>query len=387
MLLYNHLDRDPRVWKEAATLAGRGLTVDVWSVQRGDQPAESEVDGFRVHRVTRRSPGSRLPHKVVGGSVDFWRRVRDRPVDVVHCHDGATLLVGVLLARRHRAALVYDAHEYFPDHLPIPAGASLLTRLRLRITTDRLMERMLIRRADVVITVSDGIADLLQRRFRLATRPVVVRNVGPSWTPPAKPDTLRRHAGIDDDLPLLVFHGMATPGRGLERCFDVLRYVPGAAFVVLGPVSSAYRADLIALATTLDVADRVHFADPVPYGRMLELLSTADVGLYLVDVDVRSMSYRYSLPNKVFEFVLAGLPVVVSDLPEIGSLVREHGLGWAVDTSDVHAIADALRRLLVDDAERAQIRARVQSASKVLTWDAEEERLLDAYARLAIGRR
>ncbi len=145
---------------------------------------------------------------------------------------------------------------------------------------------------------------------------------------------------------------------------------------LLGPVDSAYREELVRLARAEGVEERVEFAAPVPPSEVVATLAEADVGLALFQPTC--LSHRLVLPNKLFEYVLAGLPVVGSDLPMIAKFVEEHGVGAAVDPGDADAIARALEETLRPEQNR-ELRAAARRARASIDWREESEVLAGVY--------
>jgi glycosyltransferase involved in cell wall biosynthesis len=140
------------------------------------------------------------------------------------------------------------------------------------------------------------------------------------------------------------------------------------------------------LSRAAGVADRVHFHPSVELERLLDHTVEADIGVSLLEDTCEN--HRLALPNKVFEYVAAGVPVVTSALPELAALVRRHGIGWTVIPSDPEALASTLREAL-DQAREPGVRERVRCAREQLHWSIETVRLTELYAgsTLREGRR
>jgi glycosyltransferase involved in cell wall biosynthesis len=372
MLLHKSVAHDSRVRREASALAAAGHDVTVVEL---DADAAGTLDGFA--RVSASPPAwvrRALPFHLYRAAFLAWflaRVVRLRP-DAVHAHDAAMLLPGLLGARLTRARLVYDSHELATG---VPYREGGWARFVAGI------ERVAVPRAAAVITVSDGIAARLRERYRLRRQPVVVRNVCALRAPAGPSGVLRAAAG---DGPLILHQGAAAPDRGCETLVRALRGVPGATLVFLGDEGEPGFVDTLrALAAAEGVAGRVVFLPSLPVESLLAATAEADVGVSLLQDT--SENHRLALPNKVFEYLAAGVPVVVSDLPELAALVREHGVGWTVRPDDPDAVAAGLRAALGardDDA----LRARVATAADALSWSREAPRLLGVYAGLE-GRR
>ncbi|MCP9488893.1 MAG: glycosyltransferase [Solirubrobacteraceae bacterium MAG38_C4-C5] len=228
------------------------------------------------------------------------------------------------------ALLVYDSHEL---------ATSVPYRERFWAWFVGALERVAVPRADAVITVSDGIAEALQGRYRLAERPTVLRNVS-ALRDHGQPDGrgLRARLGLVADEPVLLHQGAAATGRGAEDLVRAAALVPGAHLVFLGDGEVACEARIHELVAELDVSDRVHLLASVPLERLLEHTREADIGLSALEDTCEN--HRLALPNKVFEYLAAGVPVVVNDLPELRRLVGEHGIGWVAEAGNPERLWD-----------------------------------------------
>jgi glycosyltransferase involved in cell wall biosynthesis len=378
MLLHKTVEHDSRVRREAACLALRGDAVSV--VALAPVPADERLlDGFRRRSAMPPAPVKRwLPfhaYRAVFLASFVWQVVRLRP-DVVHAHDAAMLLPGLIGARLTGARLVYDSHEL---------ATSVPYREQAWAWFVGAIERLALPRVAVVITVSDGIADRLQRRYGLAVRPVVVRNVsaldaGPH--PPAR--GLRARLGLEAKTPLVLHQGAAAPMRGCATLVRAIAQVPGAHLVFLGDDDvRGFNGELADLAAALGCGERVHFLASQPLDELLALTTDADVGVTLLEDSC--VNHQLALPNKLFEYIAAGLPVVASDLPEMGALVRERAIGWTVDPQDAGAVAAALRVALSGGVTPALL-AHVRAAADELRWEVERHRLEAVYAALDAAR-
>jgi glycosyltransferase involved in cell wall biosynthesis len=290
----------------------------------------------------------------------------ERP-DVIHANDIATLIPGWVAARLSRARLVYDTHEYA---VGVPYRKAVWAWLAATI------ERLLIGRCDAVITVSDGIAERLQDRYGLAELPTVVRNV-PDLPPPGEAPDLREQMGIGD-APLVLHQGAVAEGRGGGNLVQAVAELDSAHLLFLG-ADGAFADGLRELGRGAGLDGRLHFHPPVPLARLLSYTSQADVGVSLLEDTCEN--HRLALPNKLFEYLAANLPVVVSDLPEMRRLVTERGVGWVTNPGDPADIARVLGEALAE-RDDAALHERVQAAAAELNWPHERARLTDLYAKL-----
>lgn len=318
--------------------------------------------------------------------VHYWalavREGRRRSPDVVHANDGNTLAPGHLIARRAGARLVYDSHELW-RHRNVrdrPVGKHV----------EAVIERYVARRADGVITVSPSIARWLQRTYRLPEEPVLVRNI-PVATAPPDPAVgrLRELAGLGPGARVIAYGGRITTSRGLEETIASLALLADDVhLVVLGYGDAGYLAALEHRAEAVGVRHRVHFVGKVAPHEVAGALADAD--LSVVFVRPTCLSYEYSLPNKLFEAIHAGIPVAAADLPDTREVVERYGVGEifglvgdgrppAATGAEATAMAGTISRIL---AEPARYRQAARAAAAELTWEGEERRLLALYRRL-----
>ena len=371
MLLHKSVLHDSRVRREAKALVEAGHEVTVVEL---DLDAYGSIDGAR--RVSASPPPwvkRGIPFHLYRAAFLIWfvaRILRLRP-DVVHAHDAAMLLPGLAGARLTGAKLVYDSHE-LATGVPYRSGAWAAFVAWI--------ERVAVPRADAVITVSDGIAERLQQRHGLERVPAVVRNVT-DLAPAQDGGVLRRRLGIGD-APLILHQGAPAPDRGGEQLIAALAHLPGAQLAFLGSSPfGGFEDGLRDRAARLGVASRVHFLPSVPLGELLEWTAGADVGVSLLQDTCEN--HRLALPNKVFEYVAAGVPVVGSDLPALADLIGRHGIGWTVRPDRPEAVAAGLRSAL-EHGRDPQLRERLEVATRELAWSRERRRLTDVYE--ALGR-
>lgn len=396
MLLRNLFVRDARVLREARALAAAGHEVTVVALRAGDLPEREERDGVRTWRGVRagrlagptilgaagkgETPASpRSASRRPAAAVRLRDAVLDRrmtraaravPADVYHAHDLTTLAAAVSAAAAAGARVVYDAHELYTELSGLGDGE------RKRWAR---LERELITRADAVIVPSPSRGEVLVERYGIA-QPDVVMNCPPRGDvpdPAASPlGAVRRGGEI-----LLVYAGGYIAGRGLENLIEAVGMLRVMRLVMIG--WGPLEADLRALAARRGFADRVTFLDAVDPDDVVAVAAGADIGLapYL-PVGLNNV---LAAPNKLFEYLHAGLAVAASDLPDIRRIVAEHEVGELFDASDPSSIASAVRRLTAFPERLRMMRARAVVAAERFTWEAQARSLLDVYERIAAG--
>jgi len=387
MLLHKSVEFDSRVRREASALAEAGHRVTVLELapvalptSNGSSGKVAQLDGFE--RRSCLPPAwmrRRLPFHLYRLAFLAWfvgGVARLRP-DVVHAHDAAMLLPGVVGARVTGALLVYDSHEL---------ATSVPYRERAWAWFVAAIERLVVPRCAAVITVSDGIAERLRLRYRLRGTPTVVRNVTALKLRVPEPragEGLRARMGIGAETQLVLHQGAPAPDRGCESLLAAVQRLPGVHLAFLGDPEPGYGAVLRQAAHAHGVQDRVCFLPSVPLGELLANTAQADVGVTLLQDTCEN--HRLALPNKLFEYIAARVPVVASALPETLSLVEGHGIGWCVPPGDPAALAQTLS-LALRRGRDPELQWRLDSAAAELNWDRESTRLIGLYERLAVPR-
>jgi glycosyltransferase involved in cell wall biosynthesis len=376
MLVRNRYTHDTRVEKEVRTLVGAGYRVTVLADPAPGLPVHERRDGATIERVAPRGrlvPGLRfLAHQL-----HLARRLRRHRPDILHAHDTNALVPVTLVAARLRRPFVYDAHDLWTERPRRERG-----RLYWALSQAwfRLVERLCIPRAAATITVSPPIVEHLRSRFGLQ-RVALVANY-PDWTGAVAPRDLRALPGaeaLDPQLPVALYLGGLMAGRGLEELIDAVGLVPEVQLVLLGEGVHANR--LRARVIERGLSSRIHFLPPVASDDVVEVAASADLGVSPI-VD-SCLNYRYSLPNKLFQYLAAGVPVVASDFPQVRDVVEGSGAGIVVDTSDPRRIADGIRLVLADPAEARRMGARGREAvAERFNWDASARNLLEVYRAL-----
>lgn len=298
--------------------------------------------------------------------------------DVVHGMAYMGIPVALELGRATGAKVVYDARDIYLEaanlaRLPRPARA-LLARV----------ERRWARRADRVLTVNRPYAEVMAARFGVPL-PAIVMNCSYRWVPP-DPPARRFHdrLGLDPATRVVLYQGGFSRERGIEQLLEAIGSVPEAVLVLLG--YGPLQAELEARAADPATGGRVHVLPAVPPTELLDWVAAADV--VAMPIQPSTLNHRLTTPNKLFEALAAGVPVVASDLPGMAGIVRDTGCGLLVDPTDPAAIAAALRGILdAPEADRRAWRERALAAAHAAySWERQVEVLLDEYTKLT-GRR
>jgi glycosyltransferase involved in cell wall biosynthesis len=360
--------------KETQCVIDADIVDEVWIAGTSSPglPKHQRVDD---NRRVRRFPTitSKLPPAKVGkilGHLEWMARVlfhfAFKPVDVVTCHSLPVLPLAVALKVLKRATLVYSPHELETETSSQPIPRPLAKRI----------ERLLIARADAVVVVGDLIADWYREEYGL-DEVTVVRNIPvPPERPVGESRVLREIFPIPDDELLVLYQGGLFAGRGIELMLEAWADLPPdrhLVFLGYGPLE-----ELVVAAA--EERPNVYFHPAVAPEELAPYTASADVALSLSQ-NV-SLSYYYSLPNKVLEYLAAGVPAIVSDFPEVAKVVNTYECGWTTELE-----ASALRELIaaLTPDEVARCAANTAASQVEFDWSVEKKRLEAAYQKAISG--
>ena len=297
----------------------------------------------------------------------FSEAARQTPAAIYHASDLYALPAMQSAARRNNGKLVYDARELYPF------VSSTSGRPWIRLFW-YLLERRFIRQADAVLTVSDSIAVRLAAMYGIQG-PVVLYNV-PQAVRIAPANGLRTHKAANKVL--ILHQGQIRKSRGCTLLLDAMRDIRGADLIFLG--NGPLKPELLRMAAQHHLDDCVHFMNPVPPDELLSLTASADIGVTLLEDTC--LNHRFALPNKLFEYLTAGLPVLASDLPEIRKVVAGFDVGCVVNPWNRQALVNTLQRMVDDAPARAHWSANAAAALASYSWEKTSRRFIQCYERL-----
>jgi len=282
--------------------------------------------------------------------------------------------IALSLAKRDRARVVNDARDIYLD-------AANLAKMRgpMRTLIAR-AERHWARTADRVVTVNEPYADVMARRWSVS-RPLIVMNCS-YRTVIAEPRPRRFHGvlGLAPDTKVVLYQGGFSPDRGIEQLIAAIPDVPGAVLVLLG--YGSLEPELATRAAEPSLAGLVHILPAVPPTELVAWVASADI--VAMPIQPTTLNHRLTTPNKLFEAIAAGVPVVASDLPGMAPTVRAADAGLLVDPTNPANIAQACRNLLAEPPEEAAARREriLLAAHETFNWERQMEVLLEEYGRL-----
>ena len=403
MLVTNEGLNDPRVLRaiHTARQAGYGVRL-VCRTPSSGKPAPVMSDAIDVHRVARPwgwshlkqlfarrhrtsavepsdRPGARpywiRPWElwILGGIIWFTlqavAKVRRFPAELYHANDLDTLPAAVILSRLNHVPMLYDAHELFSDQFNSTSRQFSAIFFGL--------ERWLIRFANKVVTVNHSLAETLAAWHKVPL-PSVVMNC-PFAVEVVRPMPEIR-GGSSTRTACLIYQGIFMRDRGLEELIRSVAWYESAELYLRG--YGALEGTLRALVKAEHLQNRVHFLPPVAADRLVESLAGFDVGL--IPYRATSLNNRLCLPNKIFEYLQAGLALAVSALPEMERVVKETKAGEVFNPEQPRDIARAVNVMTGDANRLAELKGRARAAAQRYTWEAQgAPQLLACYRELA----
>ena len=375
---WHNASRDKRELRVAEKL---GYRIVVIATGKDSKKVEKDkVDGFRVIRIPTRKFGNGRLQTALGRIVSvfvFIREIRRIPATVVSGHNYSGWLLGYFAYGRKKR-YIYDCHEF---------ELYQIERNPIAFLTVKNIERFVLIHSDINMMVTDCIADEVKRIYKLKERPLVVRNIPEkSKNDYTDRDIYREgflsNLNISNDGFIMMFHGGFARGRGVEECIKAVAQLENVGLVLMGySLDEAYREELIKLIETLDCSDRVYFKDAVPFSDLYYNVSAADVGIVLTQNTCSS--FYYSLPNKLMENIQSLTPVIGSDFPEIGGIIKKYHIGEVIRPDDVNALVRVINDMKSNSEKYACYKANLRVAKEELCWEKEQEKLKNAILSLS----
>lgn len=330
-----------------------------YRLELGHHKLKPWLDAARIKADNKLGPANYLQVREIAR---FYQAAEPVKADLYLANDWHMLPIALKLADKHDAEICYDTHEYSLEEYRY--------RLYWRLTKQplvRSIESAGMARALVSSAVSEGIADDMTREYRLARPMIAIRNM------PVRSSHKSDATGDHIDA---LYHGIIAPDRGLEECIrSVALWRPEFRLILRGPGSPQIMERLRGIACEARVEDRVVFAPPVPMLDLVKEAATADIGL---STPPKTSKHNiYAMPNKLFEYIQAGLAICVCDLPDMARLVRNHDLGLLIDEVTPESIAASINRF--DRASLDRFKANTRKASQTLCWEHESLVLTESY--------
>jgi len=369
-IVLNNFKNDSRVLKENISLQKAGYRVKVVALHEEALQEFEEVQKISVHRVKLKTRGW-SKHRLIQLLKYFefiYKVVKEyKNSDIVHCNDLNALPIGVIIKKffNKDVKIVYDAHEYEINDTPNEA--------KYKIKLKYYLEKFLIKCVDKVITVSDSIANEYVKLYSIE-KPALVLNT-PPYQEIEKKNIFRETFGIKEEQVVFLYQGGLSRGRGIEILLEAFKTTDNKKAVVVfmgyGPLESLIQEAEKEFAN-------IYFHEAVPPHILLEYTCSADFGILFYENSC--LNHDYCSPNKMFEYLMAEIPVIVSNLYEMKRLVEMNELGTVAKENTPAGLKEAVEEAV--KLNKDELKTNIQKLKTVYNWEEQEKVLLDVYGEL-----
>lgn len=360
----NDLVTDQRVHKVCTSLHEMGYEVHlVGRRQRASQPLAARA--YATHRMFLLFEKGPLFYLMFQFRLFFF--LLFRKADVLVANDLDTLLPNYWIARLKGAKVVYDAHEIFTEVPELTANPG-------KKKTWKRLERYLVPKMKYMFTVNDSISDWYYNEY--GVRALVLRNI-PLLKQQDKTGLTRNELDLPADKKIILLQGAGINiQRGAEEAVEAMAGVHNALLLIIG--SGDVVPFLKQYVEEKKLGEKVRFLAKQPLEKLRAYTQLADLGLTL-DKNT-NINYRFSLPNKLFDYIHAGVPVLASDLVEVRNIVEKYKVGTIAVQHDPQYLANLFNSVLADEKTLAMWKENAKLASRELNWQNEEKVLKTLYA-------
>jgi glycosyltransferase involved in cell wall biosynthesis len=368
-IVLNNFKNDSRVLKENISLQNTGYDVRVVALHEEPLKEFDEVQNISVHRIKLKSRGW-SKNKAIQFLKYFefiYRVVKEyKNSDIVHCNDLNALPIGVIIKKffNKNAKIVYDAHEYETEIDGLNGIQKILVQW---------LEKILIKYADKVITVSDAIANEYVKLYNIE-KPALVLNT-PLLKNIEKKDIFRETFDISKDQTIFLYQGGLSSGRGIEVLLDTFKQITDDKSIIVFMGYGEFEGNIKKASQEFK---NIYFHKAVATDVLLEYTCSADFGILFYENNC--LNHDYCSPNKMFEYLMAELPVIVSNLYEMKRLVEDNSVGIVAQDNTPDGLQDAIQK--ATKLDKKELHLNIQKVKEIYNWEEQEKVLLDAYKGL-----
>lgn len=381
MAVVSDMRYDARVYKEAKTLLDKGYKVQIISITPEMKLKKYNHDGIDIIAIPYQfQKPKRLVDKLKKYYLNamffvlFFKQILSTKADLYHAHNTNTLLFAYVAAKLKGKKLIYDSHELFRDLFPAPK----YTLGWIKQGIEKFIEQTFITKTNGVITVSESYSTKLAEYYPIA-KPVVLQNCPHLDKVIESGGTLRRRLGIEDKIVILYQGGYYLDTRAIDKLILSMEHLSEEYILVM--IGFAVRDEeqiLKRLVKEHQLDDKVMFLPPVPHQELAQYTAIADVGT--IPFYDNCLAMHLCTPNKVYEYLHAGIPSVSTDMPELRKIFEAYDVGELFDPHSPESIAAAIKRLTADREDLKAKKARARTAAEhTYNWEVEEKKLISLY--------
>jgi len=354
----NDLVTDQRVHKTCLTLQKCGFfTIEVGRMLPESLPLQRPYVTKRFKLCFRKGPQFYAEY-----NIRLFFYLLFAKVDLIFANDLDTLPAAFLAAKIRRKKIIYDTHEYFTE------TPELVHRPKVQAIWQKI-ENFIFPKLQFIFTVNDSIAELYKKKYNKNLQ--VVRNIPPTYIPYRL--KTRKELDLPENKHILILQGTGiNKDRGAEEVLTAMQYLQNCILLIIG--SGDVLPALQKMTKELQLENKVIFKTKMPFEELRQYTCNSDLGL-AIDKDT-NLNYHFSLPNKLFDYIHAGIPVLASDLPELKKIINDYDIGYFLQNHDPKNIAATIEYIF-ENAERYKtVKSNTEKAREQLCWENEEKNLL-----------
>lgn len=378
-LLINEYNPDYRVMKEAHSLK-KNYEVMIIALNNKEFSKKTieEEDGVEIYRISLKTRKFNnkllLPLKYFEAVIKSFKMLIKLKPNVIHCHDFPALPLGYVGKMFLKCKLIYDSHEYLADSNATKKFPKILKKI-IAMTEDHFAKK-----SDSIITVSNGISNLLYQRIKVI-KPNVILNA-PYSIKGAKPKyiNIREKFNIKDDEIIITYIGGILPSRGMELILEAFVRLNEKKLHLLLIGNEQFPTWLTNNINIKPVEKNIHFIPPVHPTKVLSIASQADIGIHAIRGD--SLNHQFCMPNKLFEYIQSGLALLMTDLVELKQVIEENNIGLTFKDGNVSDLVEKIKYMVNHPEKIEQFKSNSTRLAQEMHWENEEKKLLTIYKEL-----
>lgn len=362
----NDLVTDQRIARTADVLVNLGFEVIMVGRRKYDSPAmpERAYETIRMRLLWEKGPLFYAEY-----NIRLLFLLLSRPSDLLVSNDLDTLLPNFLIHRIKQIPIVYDSHEYFT------ATPELVDRPKVQRIW-KWIEKTIVPKLKNSITVNASIAKLFEEEYHVPFK--IVRNIPNRFINSEIPT--RKTLGLPEDKKIVLLQGSGiNVKRGAEEAVEAMQYIDNVLLLIVG--GGDVLPLLKKMVTDLSLQNKVMFVTRQTPENLAGYTANADIGL-TIDKDT-NINYRFSLPNKLFDYMYAGVPVLATPLVELKNIIETYEIGDFIENHDPEHIANKIKNMLADESKLAMFKANTHKAAADLNWENEKKTLIEIFTPYA----
>lgn len=357
----NQIEFERRIHNQIETAKKLGFKILCVSLGKPGQKKCENKNGFLNQKLFTKFY-EKGPLKFISFNIKLFFYVLFKPIQIIHCHDLWPLPAAAFASLLKKCTLVYDAHEYY-------GGLNIFNKRPVRKNIWMILEWLSIPLVDVLITVSEPLGRLYKKRYPQLKKVEIIRNV-PKYE---KPDSSEKIADYSFKH-TLIFHGHFKPGRGLEKLVQAMNNLPHVKLILVG--GGELKQSLVNLVSELDLKN-IEFIDYINQNNLISHAAKADIGIVLFEPS--SLNYSFALPNKFFEYAMAGLPILASNIETLKYFIEKYDIGKTVNPDNANEISETLKEMLGDESNLKIWKSNCLQIAKECNWESESKKLENLY--------